>query len=148
VDPKPDTSSEHPAPPSEPSEEDIRKLVEQLRSSQVEQVIANAFSTLLSAAEVKLGRRDARLLIDLCTTMLEYAGEYLSDELGKQVENMLGQLRLGQVSAESQMAAKGDTAPNDLARIPKPRVPGKRTEAPAGAGAAESPASRLWVPGR
>lgn len=145
MDPNPETSSEHPAPTSE---EDVRKFVEELRSTPAEQIVANAFSTLLTAAEVKLGRRDARLFIDLSTAMLEYAGPYVSEDLGKQVESMLGQLRLGQVSAEKQLADKRDPAPNDLPRIPKPRVPGARTEAPTSSPSTESPASKLWVPGR
>ena len=50
--------------------------------------------------------RDARLFIDLCAQALEYSGRYLSEELGKQVETALGQLRLAQVSAENE-GAKG-----------------------------------------
>ena len=145
MDPKPDPSSEQPDPTSE---EDLSKFFDQLRSTPAEQIVANAFSTLLTAAEVKLGRRDARLFIDLSTAMLEYAGPYVSEDLGKQVESMLGQLRLGQVSAEKQLADKRDPAPNDLPRIPKPRVPGARTEAPTSGSSTESPASKLWVPGR
>ena len=149
MDANPDTGSVDPQEDAaRTSEEDARKFVEQLRSTPAEQIITDVFSTLLTAAEVKLGRRDARLFIDLCTTTLEYAGRYVSDELGKQVENVLGQLRLGQVSAESQMVEKGNSEPNDLSRIPTPSATGARAEAPAGGRSTESPSSRLWVPGR
>src|SRR6478672_12605932 len=100
------------------SEEDARELVERLRSAPAEEIVTDLFSTLLSAAQVKLGRRDARLFIDLCALMSEYAGRYLSDELVKQVETALGQLRLSQVSAEHEVGRKDQSEPNDLSRNP------------------------------
>ena len=144
----PDTSSEdQQEAPAPTSEEDARRFVEQLRSTPAEEILADVFSTLLTAAEVKLGRRDARLFIDICTTMLEYADRYVSDDLGKQVEKVLGHLRLGQVSAESQVR-KGIAEPNDLSSVPKPAATSAQTEAPTGGGSTDSPSSRLWVPGR
>ena len=128
------------------SEKDARELVERLRSAPAEEIIADLFSTLLSAAQVKLGRRDARLFIDLCAQALEYAGRYVPDELGKQVETALGQLRLAQVSAENKVA-KGEPEPNDLSEIPRSPTVGNRVEADSGHQSA-SPASKLWVPGR
>jgi len=128
------------------SEKDARELVERLRSAPAEEIITDLFSTLLSTAQVKLGRRDARLFIDLCALMLDYAGRYLSDELGKQVETALGQLQLGQVSAENEVAKKGEPEPNDLSRIPTPPTTGGRAEASSVNPA--SPSSKLWVPGR
>ena len=137
--------------PSGPSEEDARAFVEQLRATPAEQVIADVLSTLLTAAEVKLGRRDARLFIDLGTAMSEYAGPHLSDGLSTQVEQVLGRLRLAQVSAESQRAENGKAEPNDLSRTPtppKPATSGASAAAPADPGPAPAPASKLWVPGR
>ena len=113
------------------SESDARELVERLRSAPAEEIITDLFSTLLSTAQVKLGRRDARLFIDLCAQALEYAGRYLSEELGNQVEAALGQLRLAQVSAENE-GAKGEPEPNDLSQIPKPPTVGNRVEADSG----------------
>ena len=104
------------------------------------------FSTLLSTAQVKLGRRDARVFIDLCAQTLEYAGRYVPEEFGKQVETALGQLRLAQVSAESEVV-RGEPEPNDLSQVPTPPAAGNRVEAGAGHGPA-SPSSKLWVPGR
>lgn len=120
----------HPENPSE--EEDARRLVEQLRSAPAESVIADVFSTLLTAAEVKLGRRDARLFIDLCNAVLEHTAGYVSDDLGSQVEKALGRLRLGQVSAESQRGTKRDPEPNDLGRVPTPPTTPGPAEAPTG----------------
>ena len=62
---------------ADPSEHDARELVERLRSAPAEEIITELFSTMLSTAQVKLGRRDARLFIDLCAQGLEYAGRYL-----------------------------------------------------------------------
>jgi hypothetical protein len=128
------------------SESEARQLVERLRSAPAEEIITDLLSTLLSAAQVKLGRRDARLFIDLCTLMLEHAGRYLSEDVGKQVETALGQLRLGQVSAENEMAKKGASEPNDLSRIPTPPTGGRTVAGSANQSA--SPSSKLWVPGR
>lgn len=113
---------------ADPSEHDAREPVERLRSAPAEEIITNLFSTMLSTAQVKLGRRDARVFIDLCAQGLEYAGRYLPEELGKQVETALGQLRLAQVSAENEVA-KGEPEPNDLSQIPKPPTVGNRVEA-------------------
>lgn len=106
-------------------DDDAREFVEQVRSAPAEKIIADVFSTLLTAAEVKLGRRDARLFIDLCAAMLHYAERYVSEDLDKQVERVLGQLRLAQVSAEGRRAEKVESEPNDLSRTP--------TSSPAGA---------------
>jgi hypothetical protein len=111
------------------SEEDARELVERLRSAPAEEIVTDLFSTLLSTAQVKLGRRDARLFIDLCALMSEYAGRYVSADLTKQVQTALGQLRLNQVSAEHDVAEKGEAEPNDLSRIPTPPTTGGRPEA-------------------
>lgn len=130
------------------SEHDREELVRRLRSAPAEEIMTELFSTLLSTAQVKLGRRDARLFIDVCSQTLEYAGPYLPDELSEQVERALGQLRLAQVSAENEVAKKDDAEPNDLSRVPAPPHPqGSR------AGSDRSPqpaatASRLWVPGQ
>ena len=124
------------------SAEDVREYAQRMRALPVEQVIADVVFSLLSAAQVKLGRRDARLLIDLGTVAHEHARPYLSDELTKEIDQVLGQLRLGQVSAESHASRQGEPEENDLDRVP----------APPSAGAAQSPGGRasgkLSVPGR
>jgi hypothetical protein len=149
VDPDPDTSTRGPHEDGErTTQEQARAFVEQLRATPAEQIISEVLSTLLTAAEVKLGRRDARLFIDLCAAVTDHTGQYLSDELGKQVGNVLGQLRLGQVSAERQTVRDAESEPNDLARAPSPPPAGTGEEAQAGGPSTPSPASRLWVPGR
>lgn len=132
---------------AETSEQEAQELVERLRFAPAEEIVTELFSTLLSTAQVKLGRRDARLFIDVCARTLEYAGRYVPEEMGKQVEAALGRLRLAQVSAENEVARKGESEPNDLCQIPRPPTGGSRVEADSGHQSA-SPSSKLWVPGR
>ncbi len=99
-------------------EADVREYIEQLRTTPVDRVIADAMFALLSTAQMKLGRRDARLLIDLSAVMLGHVREYLPDDLAKEVDRRLGGLRLGQVSAENEAARNAEA--NDLDRIPPP----------------------------
>jgi len=116
---------------SDASAKDAQELMEQLRSAPAEQIVAEAFFLLLNGAQVKLGRRDARLLIDLNTVMLDYARQYLPDRLVKQVEQSLDQLRLGQVSAESAVATQEQLEPNDLPQAPTAPPPPSGHAAPA-----------------
>src|SRR5262252_1349576 len=102
------------------SAEDVREYVRQMRSLPVEQLIADVLFSLLNAAQVKLGRRDARLLIDLSAVAYEHAGPYLPGELSKQIDQVLGQLRMAQVSAEGHARQSGEPEENDLDRVPAP----------------------------
>jgi hypothetical protein len=86
----------------------------------VDQVLGDVLFSLLQAAQVKVGRRDARLLIDVTTVAHEHARRYLPGELTKQVDQVLGQLRLAQVSAEGNAGKQGQPEENDLDRAPAP----------------------------
>ena len=125
-----------------PSAEDAREYVQQVRSLPVEQIIGDVVFSLLNAAQIKLGRRDARLLIDVSTVVLEHARPYMPAELTRQVDQVLGQLRLGQVSAEGRASQASEPEDNDLDRVPAP-PPSGAVQSPAGPGS-----SKLWVPGR
>ncbi len=100
--------------------EDAREHARRMRSLPVDQVIGDILFGLLNAAQVKLGRRDARLLIDVGAVVHQHARPYLPEALAKQVEQALGQLRLGQVSAESRAGRQGEPEENDLDRMPAP----------------------------
>jgi murein L,D-transpeptidase YcbB/YkuD len=127
----------------------VRAYLAQLRQADAAEIIAQAFSVLASAAEVKLGRRDARLLIDMAANVAETAGGRLDERITKQMEQAVSQLRLAQVDAEKQlekMRAEGqipDEEEGDLeaAGTQPEAVEPDRTEGP-------SAASRLWIPGR
>ena len=104
--------------------EEARERALQMRSLPVEQLVADVVLSLLNAAQIKLGRRDARLLIDLGTVVHEQARPYLSGELTAQVDQLLGQLRLAQVGAEGDASRPAGPAENDLDRIPAPPAAG------------------------
>jgi len=102
------------------SAEEAREYVRRLRSLPVDQVIGEVMFSLLNAAQVKLGRRDARLLIDVSSVAHEHARPYLPGELSRQIDQVLGQLRMGQVSAEGLASQQGEPEQNDLDRLPAP----------------------------
>jgi hypothetical protein len=136
-----------PSNPAPESEEQAREYVAQLRSAPAEQIITELLSGLLNAAQIKLGRRDARLLIDLSAVLHEHARQHLPAELTRQVEQALHQLRLGQVRAEG--ASQRQAEPNDLAEPPPPQPAGAASQPAAATPPPQpSPASRLWIPGR
>jgi hypothetical protein len=76
------------------SAEDAREYARRLSSLPVDQVLGNVLFSLLHAAQVKLGRQDARLLIDVTAVAHEHARPYLPGELSRQIGQVLGQLRL------------------------------------------------------
>ena len=128
-------------PNKQPTEQEIREYLSQLRTVAAAQVVSEVVFSLVNAAQAKLGRRDARLMIDLSGLMLGHAGRYLPADQKSQLEQLLGQLRIAQVRAENEIAAKGQSEPNDLAEIPTP--PSTTPPAPS-----QRPASKLWVPGQ
>jgi hypothetical protein len=152
-------------PDQEPSEEEVRAYLAQLRGAPAEQVVAEVLSALLNAAQVKLGRRDGRLLLDLSASVLDGAREHLPAEFLQQVDGVLSQLRVTQVDAEKEVAsatAQGHEEPNDLGApregvtdgadpAPTGEVAGTPPTSPPASPPREDPpsaASRLWVPGR
>lgn len=104
-------------PGEEPSAEDAREYAQRLRSLPVDQLLGEFFFSLLNAAQLKLGRRDARLLIDVTAVAHEHTRPYLPGELTRQIDQVLGQLRMSQVSAENH---EGPPEENDLDRAPAP----------------------------
>jgi hypothetical protein len=153
-------------PDQEPSEEEVRAYLGQLRGAPAEQVVAEVLSALLNAAQVKLGRRDGRLLLDLSASVVDGAREHLPAEFLEQVDGVLSQLRVTQVEAEREVASateQGHEEPNDLgaprqastgqapgASAPGGDAPAAPTPPPAASPQQEPPSggSRLWVPGR
>lgn len=91
-----------------------------LRALPVDQVLGDLLLSMLTAAQVKLGRRDARLLIDVAAVAHEQARPHLPGELTRPIDQLLGQLRMGQVSAEGHAGQHGQPEENDLDRTPAP----------------------------
>lgn len=135
----------------QPSPEEMRAYLEQLRESDPAGLIAEAFNLLATGAQVKLGRPDARALIDGIAGMVAGAGGALPPELAEQMNAGVAQLQMAQVQAErdeatAQPAGDADGGP----------ASGAAPAAPAGEPRLSSPGQeadqrmtdRLWVPGR
>jgi hypothetical protein len=152
--------------PQQPSEEEIRAYLSQLRQAPVDQVLAEVVNALLNAAQVKVGRRDGRLLIDTTAAITDTVRGHVPAELTDQLDQALTQLRLAQVEGEQQVAqakAAGQQEAGDLAADPSeapsdtsgaaaaeadatPPTPSAPPASPPPAGGGAT--SRLWVPGR
>lgn len=120
------------------SQDEAQEHIQALRSAPADQVVAELIFTVLNAAQVKLGRNDGRLLIDLAAAMSGQVRGIVTEGLTKQVDEVLTQLRLAQVREEPNTAGKEET---DLPSAPPPPDGGQAPEAP-------RQTSRLWVPGQ
>lgn len=120
----------------------MREYVAQLRGAPVEQIVVELVQGLLNAAQMKLGRNDGRLLIDTTAVLMSHLGPHVAEDLTAQVGEAVTQLRLAQVDAEKEVAAAGQSEPNDL-----PERPGGAQAPSAPSGPAAPQASKLWVPG-
>jgi len=136
--------------PGGPSEAEMEQLLAQMREAPAEQVLVEVVNVLLQAAQVKLGRPDARLLIDAVAAVAQASAGRADATLLGQIGEAITQLRLAQVEAEGGTpAAAQPPAPS----APTPGTPPAGAPSyPASAAGAEPPApqagSRLWVPGR
>lgn len=137
-------------PQGQPSEEEVRQYVAQMRGAPVEQIVVELVQGLLNAAQMKMGRNDGRLLIDTVAALMEVVGPHVADELTSQVDSAVDQLRMAQVQAEKEVAAMGEPEPNDLPARPSGGGPSgapTTSEQPPAPGAPGSQTSKLWVPG-
>lgn len=140
-------------PGQQPSEEEVRAYLGQLRGAPAEQVVAEVASALLNAAQVKLGRKDGRLLLDLASGVVDGSREHLSSDLVEQVDQVVAQLRVAQVEAEREVAeaaTQGHEEPNDLGSASGGEVPAAPPGPPPTRQAPSAPpaqGSRLWTPG-
>lgn len=146
----------------EPSEEEIRAYLGQLRSAPADQVLAEVSSALANAAQVKLGRKDARLLLDVVAAVSETIRGRVADDLPDQLDDVLTKLRLAQVEAEREVAAaaaqghaeQGDLGSEDGGQeegdegSPSPSAPGESSAPGSGPAPGQGAAAkRLWTPG-
>lgn len=138
-----------------PSEEEVRQYLAQMRGAPVEQVVAEVLQGLLNAAQVKLGRNDARLLLDIAAQVNDALRGTGDEELVSQVDQALSQLKMAQVEAEGEVAQAGQAEPNDLPGAGAPPAPAPAedgapgsTPPPAAPPQGESPVNKLWLPGR
>lgn len=138
--------------PGELTEEELRAYLDQLRDAQVGDILVQAYTMLGTGAEVKLGRPDARVLIDAMAGLVSAVGPRLG-ELGARMQGGVAQLQSAQVEAERQVAQQAEAAAPPPAPASGPEAPTAAPPRPAAQ--AEQPAAgdqrmtdRLWVPGR
>jgi hypothetical protein len=121
-----------------------------MRGAPVDQIIAELVQGLLNAAQVKLGRQDARVLIDVVATINDRVRAVADTQLVGQVDQALAQLRLAQVEAErevGQAASEGHAEPNDLAAAPAEAQTRPAADASSQQPNPSSPLNKLWIPG-
>ena len=129
----------------QPSQEEMRAYLEQLREAEAAGLVAEAFNLLATGAQVKLGRADARILIDALAAMVEASGPAMPNELTDQMRQGIAQLKTAQVQAEkdeaaAQAAPAAQDAPSEGAQPATPQA--------GGGDSAQRMTDRLWVPGR
>lgn len=131
----------------QPSEEELRQYLAQLRDAGVDEIIAQVLSLLANGAQVKLGRPDARVLIDSIDAIGRAAGPNLEQRLQDEVSQLVQQLKTAQVQAEQ--GEQGEQPPG--AQAPQPDA-GAPSEGPgqgqaSGESAGSEARKRLWLPG-
>lgn len=137
----------------QPSPEELRAYLEQLRDADAAGLVAEAYNLLAAGAQVKLGRSDARTLIDAMAALTQVTSSALPQELAQQMTQGVQQLQLAQVEAERQAAAESQqqatAAPEAAAGQPTdtPRAPGASAK-PQAAQPEQRMTDRLWIPGR
>ena len=143
--------------PGQPSQEEMRAYLEQLRQADPAGLIAESFNLLATGAQVKLGRSDARVLIDALGAIVQAAQPSLPAELTEQMSQGVAQLKMAQVQAERDLAsqeAAGEQPASDGqaqaegasgADAAEPRTSSPQ---PGGTAADKRMTDRLWVPGR
>lgn len=140
---------------AQPSEEEMKAYLEQLREADPAEIVAQAYTMLGTGAEVKLGRSDARVLIDAMGALAEVTQGKLEDDLVTRMRNGVVQLQTAQVQAEREAAGAGQPSaasqPAGAEQSPGPAGQGQ-TPTPGqdqpDAGGEESMTDRLWIPGR
>lgn len=150
---------------AQPTEAEMRAYVEQLRAADPAELLVQAYTMLGTGAEVKLGRPDARVLIDAMAAMVAAVGQRVPGDLAGQLQNGVAQLQTAQVQAEQHLAAQsgGEQPAGSAAQRPAATQQPAGTQQPSGAAqqpagaqrpaGAEQPSGqratdRLWIPGR
>lgn len=133
----------------QPSQEELQAYLEQLREADPADVVAQAYTMLGTGAEVKLGRPDARTLIDAMAAMTEAVADAVDADLATRMRNGVVQLQTAQVQAERQSPGgeQPPQGPAPSASPPPSPPPGQAGQRPAEQ-PAQDPSSRLWIPGR
>jgi hypothetical protein len=144
----------------QPSEEELREYLGQMRAAPADAIIAEILQSLLQVAQVKLGRNDGRLVLDTIAAINDAVRGRVDQQLSTQVDDVLSQLRMAQVEAEgevAQAAGSGHVEQNDIGGDGDAAGAASTGEAPTPASQrppSQQPSSqqepggkRLWTPG-
>ena len=136
-----------------PSEDELRAYLEQLRAAQPVEVVVQSFGILATAAEVNIGRSDARVLIDGMSALLDATAQRMPSEIVTRMRQTISQLQMAQVQAEREAttasSAEGQAEPSAQQAEPAAeQAEQPSNDRPTGPQGQESPTSRLWIPGR
>lgn len=137
----------------EPTQEEFEAYYAQLREAPVGELLMQCIGMLAAGAEAKLGRADARTLIDGMGALVQIGEAHLGDAL-EQLKAAVAQLQMGQVHVERQIAQQEGGAPSAQAAPPTSRQPGQPQPGQAQPGQQPpdppqpSAADKLWIPGR
>lgn len=142
-----------PTQEGQPTEEEIKAYLGQIREADPAAIIVQAYQMLGEGAQIKLGRSDARVLIDAMAGLADAVESGLPAELAGQMKQGVAQLQAAQVQAEQQGGQDATTpqAGQPAAEQSAPgqqQAPGSGPEGQSGAGGEEKLTDRLWVPGK
>lgn len=121
------------------SEEELGAYLDQLREAEAGDILVQAYTMLGTGAEVKLGRPDARVLIDAMAAIVSAVAGRLG-ELGNRMQGGVVQLQMAQVEAERRQGEPD-------AAEPAPAAEQRAAQQPDTAGG-QPMTDRLWIPGR
>lgn len=139
----------------EPSQEEMQAYLESVRNADPAEIVAQAFTVLGTGAEVKLGRSDARVLIDAMGALAQATEGRVPAQLTEGMKNGLTQLQMAQVEAERQQpaqqgagAGQREQAPAGAAGDQAQKGPQQQPQPSQEQGAEQRMTDRLWIPGR
>lgn len=149
----------------QPTEEELREYLVQLRAADPAEFLAQAFNILATGAQAKLGLTDGRLLIDAMGGLVDAVADRLPNEIAEPMRNGVVQLKTAHVQAERELAerpegvraaggAAGQGAGSGDGGNGAPATGaagGGGAGGPGGAGggqAEQKMTDRLWIPGR
>ncbi|CAN5435749.1 hypothetical protein BH23ACT9_BH23ACT9_20860 [soil metagenome] len=135
----------------QPTEEEIEAYYAQLREAPVGDLLMQCVGMLAAGAEAKLGRPDARTLIDSMAAIVQVGEPHLGEAID-QLKSAVSQLQMAQVQVEKQLAQAGQGEGEGEATSPPPAAeqqpqgqqpPAQQPQAPKA-----NPTDKLWLPGR
>ncbi|MEE8603449.1 hypothetical protein [Euzebya tangerina] len=149
-------------PTAQPTQEEIEAYYAQLREAPLHELLVQAIGMLATGAEAKLGRPDARILIDSMGALVQIGAGKLGEAEG-QLQTAVAQLQMAQVQVEQQMAKEGASSEGDdgsadpsSAAASADRTTDSSTTPPASPlqqpssppAAEKKQTDKLWIPGR